>query len=238
MNMQHEAPAYLSNHKKIVVLGEAGSGKTELSMNLAVQIHQCTTEPVRFLDMDETKTLYRARDAAESLLANGVTFTMRQQISEAPVVPYGVIESLKDPAIWTILDVGGGHAGALCMGQFSDALRDINALAYYTINSYRAFSDSVERIQETMNAVLSRCHLRDIQIVSNPYLGESTTAKQFLEGQAMLRRLLEPLHMKIDLTAIPHWLWKQVRSQIDGPAVAIKPYLKRVITISPLEINH
>lgn len=226
---------HLCGSKKIVVIGEAGSGKTELAMNLAKQIHDQTGEPVRFLDMDETKILYRARDAADELIATGVTFAAQQEVSEAPVVPYAVNETLLDPDLWAVMDVGGGYTGALCIGQFAGTLERAGACVYYVVNSYRAFSDSTERIQATMAAILARCHLSGIRIVSNPYLGEHTTAEQFWQGHLALKELLRPLDMSIVLTAVPTWLQGAVCSQLNEPAIIIDPYLRKVLRISPSE---
>ena len=112
----------LLSQKKIVVLGEAGSGKTELAMNLAAQIVRKTGEPLRFLDMDQTKPLLRARDSKDALRAYGVTFTDQPEYADSPLMPYGVNESLADPDLRVILDVGGSYAGALHTGQFAEAV--------------------------------------------------------------------------------------------------------------------
>ena len=97
----------LKEQKKIVVLGEAGSGKTELAMNLAAQIVRETKEPLRFLDMDQTKPLLRARDAGDALRAYGVTLTDQPEYADSPLMPYGVNESLADPDLRVVMDVGG-----------------------------------------------------------------------------------------------------------------------------------
>lgn len=231
---------FLNGHRKIILLGETGSGKSEVAMNLAALIRQYMIshnidQEVRFLDMDQTKPLFRSRDSGEALRAQGITFRVQEQFMDAPVVPYGVIESITDPNLWTILDVGGGQAGALCIGQFADTILSENTLVYYTINPYRPFSDTTERICQTMEQILSCCHLMGLQILSNPYLGPNTTVGQLLKGNEVLAKVLKTMGQTISLTAIPSHLWEDARNLVSGNIVRIYPYLWKILSLSPSE---
>ena len=44
----------------IVLLGEAGSGKTEIAANIAILLAEKDEKPVYLIDMDQTKCLFRA----------------------------------------------------------------------------------------------------------------------------------------------------------------------------------
>lgn len=216
---------FLDGHKKIAVFGEAGSGKTELAMNLAALIRANSDQPVRFFDMDQTKPMHRAQDAGDLIRKMGITFHVRPDNGDTPSLPYAVIESIKDPDTWTLLDVGGGQAGALCMGQFTSTMENEGALVYYTINTYRAFSDSTAHIKTTMDAIFSCCGLSSVQIVSNPYIGPDTTMEDVREGQRKLQELLKPLHLPIALTLVPTWLYEEASRCIPGDVLSIDPYI-------------
>ncbi len=43
-----------ANYKNFVLLGEAGSGKSEIALNLAAHLAQCQPLPVHFFDLDMT----------------------------------------------------------------------------------------------------------------------------------------------------------------------------------------
>ena len=64
----------LSGAKNIVFLGEAGSGKTETAINLALRLAREGGRSVHFFDMDQTKPLFRARDCGDVLESRGVVF--------------------------------------------------------------------------------------------------------------------------------------------------------------------
>ena len=51
--------------KNFVFIGEAGSGKSEIAINFAVNLARIADRPVHFFDMDQTKPLFRSRDVKE-----------------------------------------------------------------------------------------------------------------------------------------------------------------------------
>ena len=72
----------LGGKRNIVLLGEAGCGKSEIALNLAVRLSR--DGPVHFFDMDQTKPLYRSRDARRALEARGVSFFCQEQYMNGP----------------------------------------------------------------------------------------------------------------------------------------------------------
>ena len=53
--------------KNFVFLGEAGSGKSEIAINLAFDLARKCNRKIHFFDMDMTKPLFRSRDLSEEL---------------------------------------------------------------------------------------------------------------------------------------------------------------------------
>ena len=232
-------PVFLQQ-KKIVVLGEAGSGKTELAMNLAAQTVRAGGSPLRFLDMDQTKPLLRARDAKDALRAYGVTFTDQPEYADSPLMPYGVKESLADPALRVVMDVGGSYAGALHTGQFAESVKESSALCLYVINPYRSFSDTTAHIAQTLAAIEWACHLEDLHVVANPYLGPQTTAQEYWDGLSRLTALLQPLGLAPEYRMVPAFLEQDCgpgpHPESSLPAILIDPFLSRVLGYDPAGI--
>lgn len=194
--------------RNVIILGEAGSGKTEIAISLALAIKEQVSEDVFFLDMDQTKPMFRARDAKNIMRERGIIFPIQAQFMDAPVVPHGVVTLLRDSGSYLLMDVGGNQMGAVCMGQFADVIKETESLIYYVINPYRAFSNSVEHIKMTMEQTLGLSGLDgNIHIISNPYIGPETDWDDVLEGNDILEKMLEKMGLRVEAVAIQSSLW-------------------------------
>ena len=176
-----------------VFLGEAGCGKSELAINLALALAKKGEKPVHFFDLDMTKPLFRSRDVAELLTAGGVTVHFQEQFYDAPTQVGGTGVLLRDRGCYTILDVGGDYMGASAVGGYSMLLRGADSVIYYVVNPYRPWSMDLEHIDGVLSQVLGASHLplSQLQFVGNPNLGIRTTREEVLEGLRHLRETLD-----------------------------------------------
>ena len=179
----------LDGRHSVVLLGEAGCGKSEIALNLAAAM--AATRETHLFDMDQTKPLYRSRDARDAMEKIGVAFHYERQFFDAPTLAGGVAESLNDPGRFTILDVGGNDTGARLIGGFSKLLDRDGTLVLYVVNPYRPWSKDTASIDRTLSAILQVSHLRHFSIISNPNLGFETTAEEFAAGIESTRQMLE-----------------------------------------------
>ena len=186
------AARLIGKHKNFVFTGEAGSGKTEVAINLALLMAAEGEREVHFFDMDQTKPLFRARGAQEALRAGGVQVHYQEQYLDAPTVAPAVSERLRDGRSVVLLDVGGGAYGSHMIGQFSRFLGGEDTLVLYLVNPYRPWSGSREDIEETMRRVLGAARLggSEIAVVANPNFGRDTACGDVVAGLAALERLI------------------------------------------------
>ena len=112
----------LLRQRNIVFLGEAGCGKSELAVHLALELAGQGRE-VHFFDLDQTKPLMRSRDAEGLLERAGITVHFEQQCADAPTQVGGIVPLLLDEDKTVILDVGGNDTGAKLIGGLSAILR-------------------------------------------------------------------------------------------------------------------
>ena len=205
-------------------LGEAGCGKSELAVNLALALAAEGKKPVHFFDLDMTKPLFRSRDVSELLRSAGVTVHFQEQFMDAPTLVGGAQPLLRDSACHTILDVGGDHIGASAAGVFAPLLRGENTLAYYVVNPYRPWSMDLEHIDGVLSQVLGAAHLplQQLHFVGNPNLGVRTTAQELQQGFAQLRETLGR-HVPIAFGCVWDALWPQQTE--DLPLVPLHLYL-------------
>ena len=216
------------NTKNFVIIGEAGSGKTEVSLNLALAMHRAGGRQVHFFDLDQTKPIFRARDSSSFVTLGGVIFHCQEQLMDAPIVAAGVIERLRDPDSIVLLDIGGGAYGSHMIGQFAGYLNDPATKVVYLINPYRPWSGSREDIEETISRTAGAAHLEKISVAANPNYGPDTTPEDVLNGIDRLRGMLPETELEfvcamdgiaaavaqkcslpvftIELNTVPEWL--------------------------------
>lgn len=192
---EEKRKSYLDRYNNSVFIGEAGSGKTEAALSVALQIQSYSKKEVHFFDMDQTKPSFRARDLAEYMQKRGITVHYMEQPLDAPVVASGVNEILKNPNCIAILDIGGGDYGAHMIGQFHEYLNCPDSCTFYLVNPYRIWSSSREDIEQTMSKILGSARLNRVNLMANPNLGPGTTREELIHGIAKVRQMLpeEPL---------------------------------------------
>jgi len=163
-------------------VGEAGSGKTELALNLAFALRRQTDGPVRLFDMDSTKAAFRTRDFRHTLNASGIAVHMNSAMLDSPVVPDGLPEALGDENGQTVLDVGGNLVGTLCLGQFAEKLQSDRTVVMYLFNPYRALGRSADELRRIRTAILDTIGVHNYILVANPAMGEETDSETWRYG--------------------------------------------------------
>lgn len=186
--------ALLGKRSNFVLIGQAGSGKSEIALNLARILGEHGGKPVDFFDLDMTKPLFRARDVAAQLEPLGVRVHYEQQFEDAPTQVGGVRASMKCESCYTVLDVGGDEAGARLIGGYAQLMNQDTTAVFYVINPYRPWTEDIDQIDRTLSQILSVCHidLQFLHLISNPNLGCETTEQDVLQGHARLQELLRP----------------------------------------------
>lgn len=174
--------------KNFVFLGEAGSGKTEISTSFASALANSNPFPVHFFDLDQTKPLFRARDCI--MEKDNLFLHYQDQFLDAPTVPPGVNERLSDNDSIVVLDIGGGYYGTHMIGQFADTLSSAETEVFYIVNPYRPWSRTREDIDITMSHILSSSSLKISSVIANPNISEETTVDTVLSGVIRVEHLL------------------------------------------------
>ena len=209
-----------------VFLGEAGCGKSEIALNLALALAQEGEKAVHFYDLDMTKPLFRSRDQAAMLEEKGVTVHFEEQFYDAPTVAGGVMRQLRDTSSFTILDVGGDYIGARSVGGYAPLLNAPGTAVFYVINPYRPWSMDIEHIDRVLGETLGVSHVRldRLSLLGNPNLGPETTAEEVLAGARRLEEMVGP-YKPVELYAVCRPLFEAVQGELTAPCFPIDLYL-------------
>lgn len=218
----------LEGKKNFVFIGEAGSGKSEVAMNIAVALKAASSKSVHFFDMDQTKPLFRSRDARAAIENAGVIFHYEEQFFDAPTLVGGVREQLADKNSLVIMDVGGNHQGARLIGGYEPFLNREETAVFFVINPYRPWSKDVMSIDGTLSSILKVSHIEKVGIISNPNVGPATTVEEVTEGHQKVKNMIEE-YIPIDCMCVMEELYPQLSQwaerQTNLPLLPIKLYL-------------
>lgn len=219
--------AQLDGKRNFAFLGEAGSGKSEIAMTFARLLAERSSLPVHFFDLDMTKPLFRSRDAAAALAAAGVIVHFQEQFMDAPTLVGGVGPLLRDPNCLVVMDVGGDYIGARSIGGFAPQLNRADGAAFYVVNPYRPWSDTIEHIDETLGKILGVSHLGldKLTVICNPNNGADTTLEEFAQGLARTQELVGP-YLPVAFACVREELAAEAAAVADLPVLPLRLELK------------
>ena len=219
------AQRYPAAHS-FVFLGEAGCGKSELAINLALALVKERQRDVHFFDLDMTKPLFRSRDQAGFLEEAGVFVHYEEQFMDAPTAAGGVSRLLRQEDVYTVLDVGGDYIGASAIGGYAPLLNQPGCAVFYVINPYRPWSMDIEHIDRVLGQTLGVSHVRlnRLHLVGNPNLGMDTAARDVRAGARRLEEMVGP-YMPIDFYTAKEELAPELEGRLPRPVLPLRLYL-------------
>ena len=147
--------------KKITIItGHYGSGKTNLAVNLALQLADAG-EKVTIVDFDIVNPYFRTA---------AISFDMERMAYEPG---------------YLIVDVGGDDAGAIGLGRYAEgfaAYAPDQLDMWYVVNRYRYLTEEPQETLELMYEIEAVSRMRHTGIVNNSNLGRETTAETILQA--------------------------------------------------------
>ena len=172
----------------IVICGGYGSGKSEISVNLASMFARTDSRPVLIADLDIINPYFRSREAVRELEAIGVRSLLPpgdQVYADLPIVIPQIKGAIEDHEGKLVLDVGGDDQGARVLSSLSDAFSPHNHELLLVLNGNRPFTADVAGARKIMNEIEAASRLRFTGIIANTHLIEHTTVEIVMDGLAL-----------------------------------------------------
>ncbi|WP_245612728.1 cobalamin biosynthesis protein CobQ [Kosmotoga pacifica] len=187
-----------------IFMGMFGSGKTEISLNVAVKLKE-KFKRVALADIDVISPYFRSRDHVEELNRMGIKLIAPHGAlmhADLPIISPVVHGYIANEEYSLVIDVGGNDDGAIALGSLKVALDGKNVKTYFVINPYRPFTNTVEKTVEHLQR-LSRVSRRRIDfLINNANLGRETTVENVLFGEKFISRVSELTNIPVAATVI------------------------------------
>jgi len=188
----------------IVIAGNYGSGKTEISINLAINRKRSGLN-VRIADLDLVNPYFRTREARHLLSENGIDLVIppKQYLqADLPILSPSVSGMIQQPAQLTLIDAGGDDVGVTVLASLADALRGRKVRMLQVVNPYRPFTETIEGCLEMKSKIEKAAKLSVSGIIGNPNLINETTVDHIYEGNDFLKKLSAQSGLPIEFIAI------------------------------------
>lgn len=187
--------------KVYVLIGNYGSGKTELALNFAFQAAE-QGKRTELLDLDMVNTYFR-------LAEHGKLTEMKEIRLVSPNFSCSGIETLSLPAEvasafdmdWdtVVFDVGGDAVGSTALGRYHQDFLELEEGALEVlnvINIRRPLSGTVDKIIRLQDEMQAHSRLKISGMINNTNLAESTGPDELRDGYEIIKQVSE-------LTGVP-----------------------------------
>ena len=187
--------------KFIVLIGNYGSGKTEIAINLAVKSAEKGMNTL-VVDLDKVNDYFRMSDRVDILSekkVNLVSPTFAGQGVTPSNMSAAVASAFAGDWDLCIFDVGGDAAGAMSLGRYHQdfmALEEGQLEVYDIVNVFRPMSESPEKIVKLMHEMEGFARLNVTGFVNNSNLLNYSSADDIRQGYEVIKATSE-------LTGIP-----------------------------------
>ncbi len=161
-----------------VVCGHYGTGKTNLSINLALECARAG-ESVTLIDMDVVNPYFRSADYSEALTREGIRVigpNFANTNLDTPSLP-GAIAGAIEMGERVIIDVGGDDAGATALGVYSRQINEADPEVIYVINRYRSLTTTAEEAVGILGEIERTARIRATALVNNSHLKSLTDVR-------------------------------------------------------------
>jgi hypothetical protein len=200
----------------VIIVGNYGSGKTEVAINLAVHQHLQGVQ-VRIADLDLVNPYFRTREARETLTAMGIEMVLPPEglmHADLPVLMPQVAGLIRNPGELIILDVGGDDAGATVLASLADVFKDVNQpiAMMQVINPFRPRTGTVQGCLEMRSAIEASARLPVHRWIGNAHMFDETTQDHVYQGDTFLTSLSKASAVKVEFVTAPYFVLPQLDS--------------------------
>lgn len=223
--------------KMYVLIGNYGSGKTELALNFAFKAAE-RGERTELLDLDMVNTYFR-------LTERGKMTRMKEIRLVSPNFSCSGVETLSLPAEvasafamdWdtVVFDVGGDAVGSTALGRYHQDfvdLEDGQLEVLNVVNVRRPLAGTVEKIIHLQQEMEKHSRLKITGMINNTNLATATGPDDLRDGYEIIREVSERTGVPVKYTSgqkkfLDIFLAEGHDPQYIGTPIAIDTYMQR-----------
>lgn len=222
--------------KATVLIGNFGSGKTELALNFALRAAR--GGKTELIDLDVVNTYFRLSERRALVEAAGIRLVAPNYVGsnvESFSLPPDIASAFDMDWDHVIFDAGGDPVGATALGRFRErflALPEGSLEVLDVVNVRRPLSATADRIVEKAAQLQRSARLAITGFVNNTNLAGMTGEAELRDGYALLREASRRTGIPVSYTAgkpdmLAAFLALGLDKRYIGTPVEIETYLHR-----------
>lgn len=175
----------------VIIVGNFGSGKTEVAINLAVNRKRSGID-VRIADLDLVNPYFRTREARGPLAELGIEVVLPPEKylqADLPILSPVIAGLIRRPSQLTLIDAGGDDVGATVLASLADPFRKKRVHMLQVVNPYRPFTDTVAGCLKMRDQIEKASKMTINGIVGNANLIDETTVEDIYKGYDFVKAL-------------------------------------------------
>ena len=196
----------------VIIVGNYGSGKTEISINLAANRKQAGVD-VRVADLDLVNPYFRTREARDALGSLGIEVVLPEDKylqADLPILSRLVAGMIRGPSELTLLDVGGNDVGATVLASLEDLFQDQPTRMIQVVNPLRPDTNTVEGCLKVRKAIEAAARQTISGIIGNANMIDETGCDEIYSGYEFVLTLAQQSGLPLEFITIPRELMAQI----------------------------
>ena len=214
----------MKDNRLKIIIGAYGSGKSEISVNLALKMRkENPSDKVLLADLDIVNPFYRSSDANKVLEENDIRLISPMYANsnvDAPVLSGEVYVIFDDDSYRGVFDIGGEDMGATILGSMKTRLDNTDTELIMAVNTRRPFTSTADEIIIMASELQEASKMKITGFINNTNILEQTTPSDILEGEKILLEVSQKTGIPLVMTTVMEGVMsKEEISQIKAPEV-------------------
>ena len=199
----------------VAIVGNYGSGKTEVSINLAVNRKRSGVE-VRIADLDLVNPYFRTREARKALEAFDIEVILPPQEylqADLPILSPNIAGMIRRPDGLSLLDVGGDDAGATVLASLADAFSGAPVHMLQVVNPLRPQTATIEGCLKIRDEIEKAAQLNISGFIGNANLIDETGTEEIYSGYGFVQKLSASSGLPLEFITVAQELIPEIDVQ-------------------------
>ena len=196
----------------VLIVGNYGSGKTEVSINLAVNRKRVGLD-VGIADLDLVNPYFRTREARITLTDLGIQVILPPEQylqADLPVLSPTIAGMIRQSGDLTILDVGGDDAGAMVLSSLADAFSGKKVHMLQVVNPLRPQTSTVSGCLTMRNEIEKAAQLTITGLIGNANLIDETSAEDIYSGYEFVQSVSQESGLPLEFITVSQELLPKI----------------------------